>query len=74
MNHVAHLRHAPQPLVHQTADPIGLFRLEMQVGQVVQIVSKNGVITIVPDQPIGRMRGFLKGMKTTAYREKKDRE
>jgi AbrB family looped-hinge helix DNA binding protein len=46
----------------------------LKSGQVVQIVSKNGVITIVPDQPIGRMRGFLKGMRAAAHREKKDRE
>ena len=45
----------------------------LQSGQVVQIISKGGVITMVPDQPVGRLRGFLKGMKTAALREKKDR-
>ncbi|HEY3172621.1 MAG TPA: AbrB/MazE/SpoVT family DNA-binding domain-containing protein [Thermoanaerobaculia bacterium] len=42
-------------------------------GQVLQIISKSGVITMVPDQAICRMRGYLKGMKTTALREKKSR-
>ncbi len=45
----------------------------LKSGQVVQVISKSGVITMVPDQPIGRMRGFLKGMRTAALREKKDR-
>jgi AbrB family looped-hinge helix DNA binding protein len=45
----------------------------LQSGQVVQIIAKGGVITMVPDQPVGRMRGYLKGMPTSALREKKDR-
>ena len=45
----------------------------LKSGQSVQIISKGGVIAMVPDQPIGRMRGYLKGMKTRTLREKKDR-
>ncbi len=45
----------------------------LQSGQVVQIISKGGVITLVPDQPVGRLRGYLRGMKTSTRREKKDR-
>jgi AbrB family looped-hinge helix DNA binding protein len=45
----------------------------LKSGQIVQIISKSGVITMVPDQAIGRMRGYLKGMKATTFREKKDR-
>ncbi len=45
----------------------------LKSGQTVQIISKGGVIAMVPDQPIGRMRGYLKGMKTRTLREKKDR-
>lgn len=50
-------------------------RREMGIksGQVVQIIAKNGVITIVPDQPVKNLRGFLQGMKTRGLREKKDR-
>ena len=42
-------------------------------GQVVQVISKSGVITLVPDQPLSGMRGYLKGMKASRLREKKDR-
>jgi AbrB family looped-hinge helix DNA binding protein len=45
----------------------------LQSGQVLQVIAKGGVITMVPDQPIARMKGFLRGMKTSALREKKDR-
>ena len=44
----------------------------LESGQVLQVIAKGGVITLVPDQPIARMKGFLKGMKTSALREKKD--
>jgi len=46
----------------------------LKSGQVVQIIAKSGVITMVPDQPLGKMKGYLKGMKTSALREKRDRE
>lgn len=45
----------------------------LQSGQVVQVISKSGVITLVPDQPLRRMRGYLKGIKASRLREKKDR-
>ena len=45
----------------------------LMVGQVVQVIAKNGVITLVPDQPLSSLRGFLKGMRTDGYREKEDR-
>ena len=48
--------------------------LGLKSGQVVQIITKGGVITMVPDQPLGSMRGYLKGMKSRALREKKDRQ
>jgi AbrB family looped-hinge helix DNA binding protein len=46
----------------------------LRSGKVVQVISKGGVITMVPDQPVGRMRGYLRGMKTGALRDKKDRK
>lgn len=45
----------------------------LKSGQTVEIIAKGGVITMVPDEPIGRMRGFLKGMKARSLREKRDR-
>jgi AbrB family looped-hinge helix DNA binding protein len=46
----------------------------LKTGQVLQVIAKGGVITMVPDRPIGRMRGYVKGMKVRSLREKKDRE
>jgi len=46
----------------------------LKSGQVLEIIARGGVITMVPDQPIARMRGYVKGMKIRSLREKKDRE
>jgi AbrB family looped-hinge helix DNA binding protein len=46
----------------------------LKSGQRVQIIAKSGVITMVPDQPVGKMKGYLKGMKSRALREKRHRE
>jgi AbrB family looped-hinge helix DNA binding protein len=46
----------------------------LKSGQVLHVIAKGGIITMVPDQPIGRMRGYVKGMKVRSLREKKDRE
>ena len=48
-------------------------RVDIRPGQEFQVIAKGGVITLVPDKPIGAMRGFVRGMKTTGFREKKDR-
>jgi AbrB family looped-hinge helix DNA binding protein len=46
---------------------------DIHVGQEFQVIAKGGQITLVPDKPISSMRGFLRGMKTNGFREKKDR-
>ena len=46
----------------------------LKSGQVLHVIAKGGIITMVPDQPIRRMRGYVKGMKVRSLREKKDRE
>jgi AbrB family looped-hinge helix DNA binding protein len=43
------------------------------VGQVLQVIAKNGVITLIPDRPLSTLRGFAKGMKTEGFRDKQDR-
>jgi AbrB family looped-hinge helix DNA binding protein len=43
------------------------------VGQVLQVIAKNGVITLIPDRPLSALRGFVKGLKTGGFREKEDR-
>ena len=45
----------------------------LRVGQELQVVSKGGVITLVPERPLSSLRGFAKGVRTDNLREKKDR-
>ncbi|HWS73175.1 MAG TPA: AbrB/MazE/SpoVT family DNA-binding domain-containing protein [Thermoanaerobaculia bacterium] len=42
-------------------------------GQEMQVISKGGVITLVPDRPLAAFRGILRGMSAAGVREKKDR-
>ena len=42
-------------------------------GQELQVVSKGGTITLIPRRTIASMRGFVRGMPTKGFREKKDR-
>jgi hypothetical protein len=37
------------------------------------VIAKGGQITLFPDKPIAALRGFVRGMKTTGFREQKDR-
>ena len=48
-------------------------RADIRVGQEFQVIVKGRSITLVPDRPISAMRGFVRGIKTTGFREKKDR-
>lgn len=48
-------------------------RTDVRPGQEFQVITKGGIITLVPDKPISAMRGFLRGIRTTGFREKKDR-
>ena len=45
----------------------------LKPGQELRVVAKNGTITLIPDRPIASMRGFVRGMRTGGFREKKDR-
>lgn len=47
--------------------------VRLKTGQVVQVIARNGVITLVPDRPLASLRGYLKGMKTDRTREKRER-
>lgn len=48
-------------------------KVGIKPGQEFQVVAKGNVITLVPDRPISAMRGFLRGIRTSGFREKKDR-
>ena len=43
------------------------------VGQVLQVIAKNGVISLIPDRPLSTLRGFAKGLRTEGFRDKQDR-
>jgi AbrB family looped-hinge helix DNA binding protein len=47
--------------------------IDLRVGQEMQVVAKDGVITLVPERPLSSLRGFAKGIRTDKLREKKDR-
>ncbi|HTO88964.1 MAG TPA: AbrB/MazE/SpoVT family DNA-binding domain-containing protein [Thermoanaerobaculia bacterium] len=68
------MAHAVVSPKYQVVIPKAIRReVGLKSGQVLQIISKGGVITMVPDQPIDRMRGYIKGTRAAALREKKDR-
>ena len=48
-------------------------RAKIRVGQEFQVITKGGSVTLVPDKSISSMRGFVRGIRTTGFREKKDR-
>jgi len=45
----------------------------IRIGQEFQVIAKGGTVTLVPERPISSMRGFVRGIRTTGIREKKDR-
>lgn len=47
--------------------------IDLRVGQELQVVTKGGVITLVPERSLASLRGFAKGIRTDKLREKKDR-
>jgi hypothetical protein len=48
-------------------------KTDAQPPQEFQVIVKGGVVIRVPDQPIAAKRGFVRGMRTDGFREKKDR-
>jgi AbrB family looped-hinge helix DNA binding protein len=48
-------------------------KLRLCPQQRLQVIEKGGVITLVPEVPLKNLKGTLKGMSKTNFREKKDR-
>lgn len=48
-------------------------RLRLRPGQKITLLERDGIITAIPDQPIEKFRGILKGMPATGLREKQER-
>ena len=47
--------------------------LDLEKGQILQVVVRNGVITLVPDRPLAELRGFVKGIDDSRLRDEEDR-
>ena len=48
-------------------------RAGIKMGQKVVVIEKDGIINIIPKEPIGEMRGFLKGMRIENIRDEGER-
>jgi AbrB family looped-hinge helix DNA binding protein len=48
-------------------------KVELEKGQVLQVVARRGVITLVPDRPLQHLRGFVRGMDSDGLRDEEDR-
>ena len=48
-------------------------KLDLEKGQILQVVVRNGVITLVPDRPLTELRGFVKGIDDAGLRDEEDR-
>ena len=45
----------------------------LRIGEELTVVSKDGIINFIPQRPLKKMRGFVKGINTKGLREEKDR-
>ncbi len=45
-------------------------KFDLEKGQILQVVVRNGVIMLVPDRPLAELRGFVKGMESSGLRDK----
>lgn len=48
-------------------------QLQLKVGQKLKVMVKGQTINLVPDIPLSEMRGFLKGMDKSGFREEDER-
>jgi len=47
--------------------------VNLKSGQVIRLVVKEGIISLIPDKPLKEFKGYLKGMRTGNLREEKER-
>ena len=48
-------------------------KIDLEKGQILQVIVRDGVITLIPDRPLSELRGFVKGMDSRDLRDKEDR-
>jgi AbrB family looped-hinge helix DNA binding protein len=45
----------------------------LRKGQTFQVISKGGVISLVPERPLSELKGFAPSARSSDFREKRDR-
>lgn len=48
-------------------------KLHLKSGQKMTVVTKGGMVYLIPERPLSSFKGFLKGMAATGLRENEDR-
>jgi len=48
-------------------------RMDLRPGQVVSLIERDGLVTLVPQRPIAELRGIARGASYEGYRDKTDR-
>lgn len=48
-------------------------KLGLRPGQQITLLERDGIITAIPDQPLEKFRGILKGMSLRGLRKKQER-
>lgn len=48
-------------------------RLSLKSGQKIELIVKEGMITLVPERPLSEFRGYLKNMRITDIRDHEER-
>lgn len=47
--------------------------LDLRPGMRLSVVAKGGILYLVPEEPIKKARGAFKGLRSSGFRDKKDR-
>ena len=59
---------------YQVVIPLEVRReIPIEIGQRMAVVTKGGVISLVPEQPVSSLRGIAKGANVAGVRDKRDR-
>ena len=48
-------------------------KLHLKSGQKMTVVTKGGVVYLIPERPLASLKGFLKGVSSEEIREHEDR-
>lgn len=48
-------------------------KIHLKKGQEMVVIVKGGIVSFIPSHPLGKLKGFLRGMSKEGIREKKDR-